>query len=143
LPFGPSEQAIVAHKFVLNLADQIRKPLDLRPETKRYIAHCYLDIVDDGKVRSHIARTGYDKELGERSLSHAVNNVKRDVVTWHCNDIEELIAEDTNKGPLQKLTVRLSLVTKEASETTIFRDGLLDVGRTRNRNAGRSMSGST
>ena len=52
LPFGPSEQAIVAHKFVLNLADQIRKPLDLRPEIKRYIVHCYLDIVDDGEVRS-------------------------------------------------------------------------------------------
>jgi hypothetical protein len=126
----------------LNLADQIRKPLDLRPEIKRYISHCYLDIVDDCKVRSHIARTGYHKELGERSPYNAVNNVKRDVVTRHCNNAEELITEDTNKGPLQKLTVRLSPVTKEASEITVFQDGLLGVGRTRNRNAGRSMSGS-
>ena len=58
--------------------------------------------------------------MGEHSLYHAVNNLKRDVVTWHCNDTEELIAEDTNKGPLQKLIVRLSLVTKEASETTML-----------------------
>ena len=61
--------------------------------------HCYLDIVDDGKARSHIARTRYDKELSACSRYHAVNNVKRDVVTQHCNT-EELITEDTNKGTL-------------------------------------------
>lgn len=55
-PFHLCEQALVAHKFFLETAANLRKDIDLRAEVKRHMGHCILSLKDDGKICVHIVQ---------------------------------------------------------------------------------------
>ncbi|KAK5123547.1 hypothetical protein LTR85_002585 [Meristemomyces frigidus] len=129
-PFDFSEQAVVAHKFLSELVDQLRQPIDLSPTTKRYPAHVHLAIENDGKLCKHIAEESYITELGARSLTSGIDDIGRDFFTTFV-DNEELVTDDMNEGPLMRYTVQLVPVagSKDVSEVSVVREGFTDYYR--------------
>lgn len=123
-PFDTAEQAVVAHKFLMELVDQLRQPIDLSPVTKRYPAHVHLAVKNDGKLCKHIAEESYISELGARSLTSGIDDVRRDFFTTFVES-EELVVEDINRGPLMRYTVQLVPVAgaRDVSEVTVAKDG--------------------
>jgi len=123
LPFTPNEQAIVAHKFMLQLSDNVRQPIDLA--AKRLIGHCQLAMRNDGKISMEIAKTAYHAETGARSLYHAVNNTIRDLLfEEYCND-ETPISKKINEGGLQRFVMQIVPIAgkKGLHEVKVVRDG--------------------
>lgn len=68
-PFDPNEQAVITHKFLLDLTDKFRKPIDVSPEVSRLIGHTHLAIKNDGELCSHIAKNEYHTRLGALAQS--------------------------------------------------------------------------
>ncbi|CAI6331887.1 unnamed protein product [Periconia digitata] len=104
-PFSKSECAVIAHRFLLNFGSQIRKPIDMNPDSIRLIGHCRLSLEEDGKVCTELSNAFYNKDLGARSLQNAVDSVSTDLSVEYSNS-DVLIEEEVNKGPLQGFTVR-------------------------------------
>ena len=77
-PFDLDEQAVVVHKFLMELVEQVRKPIDLAVAVKRYPGHVHLAIRNDGKLCGHLAEEAYIQELGARSLTCAIDDIRRD-----------------------------------------------------------------
>jgi len=126
-PFSASENAVLAHKFILALADKVRQPINLTPSIKRYIGHVHLSVPDDGRVCADIAKAYYHAETGARSLYHAVNNVVRDALfDAYCDD-QELVRESINEGPLRRFAVKAKPVKTGVSEVRVLRDGFLKI----------------
>ena len=123
-PFSEGEQAVVAHKFLMDLVDQVRQPIDLSPTMKRYPGHVHLEVKSDGKLCLHIAKESYITELGARSLTSGIDDIRRDFYTAFV-DSEELVHESMNEGPLMKYTVRLAPVQGSAgiSEVNVSKNG--------------------
>ncbi|KAK5136796.1 hypothetical protein LTR08_002092 [Meristemomyces frigidus] len=129
-PFDHAEQAVVAHKFLLELVDQLRQPIDLSPSTKRYPAHIHLAIKNDGKLCKHIAEESYISELGARSLTSGIDDIRRDFYTTFINT-GILVSDQMNDGPLMKYTVQLVPVAGlcDISEVTVAREGFANYYR--------------
>jgi len=124
-PFSHGEQAVVTHKFLLELADDLRKPIDLQPTVNHYPGHIDLAIKNDGALCTHLAEETYIKELGARSLSSAVDDVRRAFFAEFV-DTDEEIVESQNGGPLAKYTVQLLPVGKDAKEAVVVRNGVTE-----------------
>ncbi|KAK4549484.1 hypothetical protein LTR36_006481 [Oleoguttula mirabilis] len=126
-PFDANEQAVVAHKFLSELVDQLRQPIDLSPTTKRYPAHVHLAIKNDGKLCKHIADESYISELGARSLTTGIDDIRRDFYTTFVHN-EELVTEEMNQGPLMRYTVQLVPVAgaSDVSEVSVVRNGFTE-----------------
>lgn len=126
-PFDVNEQAVVAHKFLSELVDQLRQPIDLSPITKRYPAHVHLAIKNDGKLCRHIAEAFYITELGARSLTSGIDDIRRDFFTTFVNK-EELVTEEMNEGPLMRYVVQMVPVagSQSLSEVSVVRDGFTE-----------------
>ena len=121
-PFDLKEQAIVVHKFLMELADSVRKPIDLSPTVKRYPGHIHLAVKNDGRLCRHLAEEDYITELGARSLKTVIDDVRRDLYTTFV-DTEELVKQEMNAGLLAKYSVQLVPVSKDVSEVMVERDG--------------------
>ncbi|KAI4641381.1 uncharacterized protein J4E78_010444 [Alternaria triticimaculans] len=122
LPFSPSECAVVLHKFMLEYATSIRQPIDHDPSVIRYIGHCRLSLVDDGKICTALTEKYYSKDLGARSLDNAVREV-RDELADKYSETDVLATEDLNDGPLQTFIVRRFLIADDVYEVGVFTDG--------------------
>lgn len=122
-PFDEREQAVVTHKFLLELFDQLRQPIDLSPAVKRYPGHVHLAVRNDGKLCQHLAQEYYQQELGARALASAVDEVRSSFFTAFV-DTNELIHENMNNGPLMRFTVRLQPAGVGVSEVAVRADGL-------------------
>ena len=77
LPFSEGEQAVVAHKYILELQNRVIEPL--KADWDRLVGHIRLSIRGDAAVCRHIAKR-YDTGQGARSLKAAVDNLVEDVV---------------------------------------------------------------
>ena len=77
----------------------MRKPIDMQPSVNHYPGHINLEIRDDGALCAHLAEETYIKELGARSLSSAVDNVRRAFFTAFV-DTEVEVEESMNEGDL-------------------------------------------
>lgn len=113
---------MVAHKFILNMQDDARQPIDMEEPQLRYIAHSHVSVVDDGKICQHLAGTGYVKDLGARSIDNAVSNLRRDFASAYSKDDEE-VTEAFNAKPLAKYTVQMHPVSETEEKISVFRDG--------------------
>ncbi|SMY21909.1 unnamed protein product [Zymoseptoria tritici ST99CH_1A5] len=120
-PFSPGEQAVVAHKFILHLHDTVRKDIDMKEPNPRLIGHCLLSLNDDGKICQHLARDGYVEELGARSLDTKVGEVCQAFVSIYARR-DELVNEETNRGPLKKYVIQLNRVEEGVEELSVFED---------------------
>jgi hypothetical protein len=95
LPFSPGEQAVVVHKYLLNLSQDIRSAIDLSEGPKeQMLGNIRLRILRDASVCRTLADSEYHADLGARSLINAVGNVKRKLVEAYL-DVDEEIVETT------------------------------------------------
>ena len=105
-PFNFNEQAVVAHKFLLELVEKVREPINTSELVKDYIGHVHLAIKNDGKLCAHIAKKSYIEDLGARSLTSGIEDVRVGFYTCF-TDTDELVSEEMNDGPLMRYTVQL------------------------------------
>jgi ATP-dependent Clp protease ATP-binding subunit ClpA len=70
MPFSKREQAVLAYKSLLRLADSLRDPV--RPPT-RFIGNVMLRICQDTALCQAIAREGYHVDIGAREIDIVVN----------------------------------------------------------------------
>ena len=125
-PFSPDEQAVVAHKFVLQLQDDAVRPISITGFEKNYIGHSHVFLANDGKICQHVAKHGYVKELGARSVFNRVSDLRRKFVLDYSH-IDDEIDEVFNDGPLSKYTIQLHPVSDTVEEISVFRDGVTTV----------------
>jgi ATP-dependent Clp protease ATP-binding subunit ClpA len=104
LPFNEGEQAVVAHKFLLDLKKQVRKPVVLSGDkTAQLMGNINLRIRRDASVCRKLATTEYNPDLGARSLVTAVKLVQDKLVELYLEEEDE-IAEG---GDVQELYVEV------------------------------------
>ncbi|KAF2089331.1 P-loop containing nucleoside triphosphate hydrolase protein [Saccharata proteae CBS 121410] len=103
-PFSLDEQTVIAHKFLLQLVDNVRQPLDLRPSVNRYIGHMHLNLRGDVELARYIAERYYDTDLGARSFAAGIDAVKSKLYKAYTQP-EGRLEEKLNNGNLQKFTV--------------------------------------
>jgi ATP-dependent Clp protease ATP-binding subunit ClpA len=121
LCFFHSEAAVVLHKFVLEVQDQVRKPIDLREDVKRYIGHFNLNLIEDGEFCMKLAEQHYHHELGARSLL-GVRDLMQDRLTKEYTNTDELVSEDINNGPLKRFTVALVAGDNGQNHVNVYED---------------------
>ncbi|KAK4539926.1 hypothetical protein LTR36_009968 [Oleoguttula mirabilis] len=121
-PFSPTEAAVVAHKFILDLQDEVRKPIATAEPELRYIAHSDLCVIDDGKVCQHLVTNhSYEPELGARSISTSVNRLRTAfALEYSKSDVK--VQDEFNERPLQRYIVQLNPVSETEEDISVFRD---------------------
>ncbi|CAK3802369.1 P-loop containing nucleoside triphosphate hydrolase [Lecanosticta acicola] len=119
-PFSPGEQAVVAHKFILNLQDRIRKPIDLKQPVCRYIGHSILRVVDDGRLCQKVAE-GYVQALGARSLKREVTKVEKKFLKEY-SKVDEVVTEASNQGKFERYIAQLQPVSDGVQDIVVYRD---------------------
>jgi hypothetical protein len=70
LPFSPTEAAVVAHRFVLELKRTVLRSVKM--SGKRLVGNIVLELERDGAICKLLADEGYDPDQGARSLQSAV-----------------------------------------------------------------------
>ncbi|KAJ2897400.1 hypothetical protein MKZ38_004701 [Zalerion maritima] len=94
LPFSAGEQAVVVHKFLLELAQNVRAPVDLREgPSEQLLGNVRLRVWRDAAVCRSLAQEGYSADLGARSLSATVSQVVEDMLVDAYLDGEGEIVE--------------------------------------------------
>ncbi|KAK3377599.1 ATPase, aaa-2 [Podospora didyma] len=124
LNFSPGEQAVIAHKYVMELAEEVAKPVSLSPdpEHEQLLGNVYLRVRRDAGVCGVIAKEYYDPKLGARSLITGVNQVVKEPLVEAYLDVDEEI----NDGQPQ-----MEFVVDEMRgdvEVRVIRKGLEEVG---------------
>lgn len=91
--FSPPEQAVIAHKYLLELGRDVRRPVNLSAgPDERLIGNVRLQIRRDASLCTQLARDGYHPDLGARSLITAVDSV-RDMLVNAYLEVDEKIRE--------------------------------------------------
>lgn len=121
-PFSAPEQAVVAHKFILDFTDKLRLPIDLL--ANRLVGHVYLRLQNDGQIAARLAEVGYEEALGARSLQRVVQLMVQVRVAERYVEGDEEIVEGTNEGPLQRFGVRLEGGEEGGCEVVVSKEGL-------------------
>lgn len=65
-PFEENGQAVMVHKFLVELAEKVRKPIEMDKSAKQYLGHVNLKVKSDGKLCKYRAAESHIKELGAR-----------------------------------------------------------------------------
>ncbi|KAI0007496.1 P-loop containing nucleoside triphosphate hydrolase protein [Xylariaceae sp. FL0662B] len=91
LPFSPGEQAVVAHKFLLELARRVKEPIILSNDhQEQLLGNIGLRIRKDILICNSLAETEYNPDLGARSLATAVKLVEDKLVDAYLEEEEEI-----------------------------------------------------
>ncbi|KAL7946006.1 P-loop containing nucleoside triphosphate hydrolase protein [Trichoderma barbatum] len=95
LPFSSGEQAVITHKCLLGLAQDLRLPISLsKGPLERLIGDIRLLLRRDGTVCSTLAKAHYHNNLGARSLKAGAEKVKRIILDAYLDDDEEIKEQD-------------------------------------------------
>jgi hypothetical protein len=73
----------------------IRQPVDLKPKALSYLDHIELAIKNDGKLCRYVAKESYVSELGARSLTTSIDDIRRNFF-HNFVDSDELVTEVMN-----------------------------------------------
>ena len=120
-PFTKGEQAVVLHKSLLDLGDELRQPINLKE--KKVVGHGDLSIQKDGQLCTSLAQKWYDIDTGARSLLRGVEqDVEVPLAERYCMS-DTKVSEEMNKGPLQKYTVQLWSVEDSPAKVSVIQDG--------------------
>ncbi|MCJ1360027.1 MAG: hypothetical protein MMC33_010030 [Icmadophila ericetorum] len=93
LPFSPGEQAVVTHKYLLELQQKARTPINLSTGPhEQLLGNIRLRVRRDASVCRILAEAEYHSDLGARSLITAVKTIEDLLVDAYLN-VEEEIAE--------------------------------------------------
>jgi ATP-dependent Clp protease ATP-binding subunit ClpA len=94
LPFSPGEQAVVVHKYLLELSQKVRTSINLSAgENEQLLGNIRLRIRRDASVCRTIAEQEYHPDLGARSLLTAVKSLVEDVLVESYLEVEKGISE--------------------------------------------------
>ncbi|KAI1137349.1 P-loop containing nucleoside triphosphate hydrolase protein [Hypoxylon sp. FL0543] len=95
LPFSKDEQAVVAHKFLLELREKVRQPIRLsRAEDEQLLGNVRLLTRRDGAVCQALAESEYHPNLGARSLHTAVKHeVEAKLLESYLQEDEEILED--------------------------------------------------
>ncbi|KAH6658119.1 P-loop containing nucleoside triphosphate hydrolase protein, partial [Truncatella angustata] len=124
--FSSKEQAVVAHKFLMDMQNDARQDIDIEEPRCVFVGHVNIRVLEDGKVCQHIADNGYHKDLGARSIRNAVNNVRRHFALVYAAS-DELVEDDMNKGEMHEYVVQLNPVSETESEISVTHDKVANV----------------
>lgn len=105
VPFEDGEQAVTTYKFLRELWQLAREPIDVG--ARKFARHTYLRFVDDGALAAHLARKHYSPELGARSLEKAVQREVRAKLAYKQMEGTEAFTDRMNALPLTCFEVRL------------------------------------
>lgn len=95
MPFTKGEQAVIVHRFLLELGHKVRTPISLRPGPKeQLLGNVRLRIRRDASVCKLLAEAGYHIDLGARSLITAVKTVEDMLVDVYLDENEEIAEND-------------------------------------------------
>lgn len=85
LVFSPDEQAVVAHKFFMEMEATLARPLVVSAwadaTQDNLVGNCRVAVPRDAAVCSRIARDYYDADLGARSIANGVERAVKDPLT--------------------------------------------------------------
>lgn len=127
-PFNEGEQAVVVHKFMLQLADELRRPIATSGPFERYPGHINLAIESDGRLCKYIADESFIPELGARSLTSGIDELRRELFGVFV-DTDELVEESMNEGPLMRFSVQLKPVSHDTNEIVVAHTGFTNYYR--------------
>ncbi|KAI8940545.1 hypothetical protein NX059_004223 [Plenodomus lindquistii] len=105
-PFSHGEQAVVAHKFLLNDAAQVRKDINLSKDVPQHVGHCIVTHYEDWKLCGHMAIQGYDEDSRAQSLTREARKVAAKTRIVY-NSVPEPVTQSLNEGPYEALEVKL------------------------------------
>ncbi|KAF2090205.1 P-loop containing nucleoside triphosphate hydrolase protein [Saccharata proteae CBS 121410] len=120
--FSPDEQAVVAHKQMLELFDTARRPIDTHSDNPYYIGHCHLDYRHPTDIARLMAKRFYSVELGARGLWVGKDELKRKLWMEYTRTDQE-VTESTNEGPLHGYICELDPGDDGSEQITITRKG--------------------
>ena len=84
----------MAHKYLLELGQDVRSPVKLTPGQEHLIGNVHLRIRRDASVCSSLAADGYHRDLGARSLITAVSTVRELLVDAYLGMDEAITEQD-------------------------------------------------
>jgi ATP-dependent Clp protease ATP-binding subunit ClpA len=120
-PFSRDEAAVIHHKFLRSLDDQIRLPIDLHNTTLRPVGHLHLSLARDGDLCKFLSENNYVRDLGARSIQNCVDGLADELFMLYTASEDE-ISEATNTKPHVKYTMQLHPVD-HTFEVAIREDG--------------------
>jgi hypothetical protein len=101
MPFTLEEQAVVAHRFLLELNKRIKQPVSLAKDVDCYIGHSEILLFNSRDICTTLAEQDFDRESGARSLKDAVKKIEMEYAGAY-RQVEGLVDESVNDGPLLK-----------------------------------------
>ncbi|KEQ85844.1 P-loop containing nucleoside triphosphate hydrolase protein [Aureobasidium pullulans EXF-150] len=119
-PFSRDEAAVINHKFLRTLGDDVVLPIDLHSRPPRPVGHVHLSLLRDGDLCKFLAED-YIRELGARSIQNRVDGLADDLFMLY-KDSKKEVTEATNSGPHIKYTLQLHPVA-DTFEAAIREDG--------------------
>ena len=125
VPFDKGEQAVAAYKFMRNLSQEARKPINV--ESKDLLRNVFLNFVDDGQIAKHLAAAYYDPQEGASSLRRAVKKEICPKVTRPWFPEKELIVDEMNERPLPNYDVTVATTPEDDNELIVKRRGTREV----------------
>lgn len=125
MPFNAGEQAVATYKFMRQLWNQARKPIDR--SAKYFPGHIYINYIDDGSIATYIARENYSREEGARPLQRAVKREVRGRLLRRFTAVEEKVTDDMNDGPLSNYDIRMVTVDKDVKEISVALQGVKEI----------------
>jgi hypothetical protein len=105
-PFSRDEAAVIHHKFLRSLSDQIRLPIDLHNKPPHPVGHLHLSLVKDGDLCKLLSENHYVRDLGARSIHNCVDGLADELFMLYTASEDE-ITEATNAKPHVKYSMQL------------------------------------
>lgn len=121
-PFSRDEAAVISHRFLQDLSDRLREPIDLDSHPPNLVGHIRLSLDDDGEICKKLSEDRYMKlpELGARSLQNAVDELADRVFETYIDTDEEVTAK-VNEKPMEKYIVQLHPI-EDTKEIVVFKE---------------------
>ncbi|OAA57584.1 ATPase, aaa-2 [Niveomyces insectorum RCEF 264] len=132
LPFSTGEQAVVVHKFLMELAERVAAPVLLGPgaDQQQLLGDVRLHVQRDASVCTQLAKAEYSEELGARSLRKAVEEVQDRLVESYLDEdgeIQESAGADKTDFVVDvrgdSVVFKRSNESRESKEGKYSRDG--------------------
>ncbi|KAK8253176.1 hypothetical protein HDK77DRAFT_173269 [Phyllosticta capitalensis] len=102
--FSTAWPEVIVHKLLLELSEDVRKPIDLRPDVKRYIGHVHLNMPNSTAMCMEIGETCYNKKNGDPSFLRPIEEIKTKLsVAYARHELE--VTERTNDRSLTSFNV--------------------------------------
>lgn len=125
MPFNAGEQAVATYKFMRQLWNQVRKPIDR--SAKDFTGHIFINYIDDGSIATYIPRDNYSAEEGARPLQRAVKREIRGRLSRSFGAVEEKVIDDLNSGSLSNYDVRMVKVANDVEEISVALHGVKEI----------------